>query len=232
MNKKNIKVVAIIPARSGSISVKNKNIQKIKNKPLLGWAIETCKKSKEIDYFFVLTDSDYYKRIAIKYGANVPFNRPKSISTNTSSDIEFIEYSIKKLQNLKIYPKLIVNMRPTTPFRNYKKIDRAIKFFLKNIKTYTSLRSVEEMSESSFKTVIVKNKIAKPILQKYTMDEINLPRQGFKKTYLPNGYIDIYKTQHIKKNRNLYGKKVSAFITDKTIEIDTKYDLQLAKRII
>ena len=232
MNKKNIKVVAIIPARSGSRSVKNKNIQKIKNKPLLGWAIETCKKSKEIDYFFVLTDSDYYKRIAIKYGANVPFNRPKSISTNTSSDIEFIEYSIKKLQNLKIYPKLIVNMRPTTPFRNYKKIDRAIKFFLKNIKTYTSLRSVEEMSESSFKTVIVKNKIAKPILQKYTMDEINLPRQGFKKTYLPNGYIDIYKTQHIKKNRNLYGKKVSAFITDKTIEIDTKYDLQLAKRII
>lgn len=123
-------------------------------------------------------------------------------------------------------------MRPTTPFRNYKKIDRAIKFFLKNIKTYSSLRSVEEMSESSFKTVIVKNKIAKPILQKYTMDEINLPRQGFKKTYLPNGYIDIYKTQHIKKNRNLYGRKVSAFITDKTIEIDTKYDLQLAKRII
>ncbi len=232
MNKKKIKVVAIIPARSGSRSVKNKNIQKIKNKPLLGWAIETCKKSKEIDYFFVLTDSNYYKRIAIKYGASVPFNRPKSISTNTSSDIEFIEYSIKKLQTLKIYPKLIVNMRPTTPFRNYKKIDRAIKFFLKNIKTYTSLRSIEEMSESSFKTVIVKNKIAKPILQKYTMDEINLPRQGFKKTYLPNGYIDIYKTQHIKKNRNLYGRKVSAFITDKTIEIDTKYDLQLAKRII
>ena len=88
-------------------------------------------------------------------------------------------------------------MRLTTPFRNYKKIDEHQAF--KNIKTYSSLRSVEEMSESSFKTVIVKNKIMKPILQKYTMDEINLPRQGFKKTYLPNGYIDIYKTQHIKK---------------------------------
>jgi len=230
INKK-IEVVAIIPARSGSKSIKNKNIRKINNKPLLGWAIETCIKSDEIDYFFVLTDSNYYKAIASKYGAEVPFKRPKSISKNNSQDIEFVKYSIKKLEDLKINPKLIVNIRPTTPFRDHKIVDKAIKFFLKNFKKYTSLRSVEEMSESSYKTVIIKNKIVTPILKNYSMDQINLPRQNFKKTYLPNGYVDIYKTEHVKKYNKLYGKKVSAFHTEKTIEIDTKYDLDLAKRI-
>ena len=62
--KKNIKVVAIIPARSGSKSIKDKNIQQIKKKPLLAWSIDCCKNSKQIDYFFVLTDSSKYQKIA------------------------------------------------------------------------------------------------------------------------------------------------------------------------
>ena len=95
--KKNYKVVAVIPARSGSKGIKDKNIQKIKNKPLIAWAIETCKLSKKIDFFFVLTDSLKYKKIAKKHGAPVPFARPKSISKNTSTDLEFVKYSIKKL---------------------------------------------------------------------------------------------------------------------------------------
>jgi len=86
------------------------------------------------------------------------------------------------------------------------------------------------MPETSFKTVIVENKIAKPIIKKYTMDKINSPRQKFKKTYSPNGYIDIYKTQNIIKNKNLYGKKTLAFLTRRTIEIDDLYDLELARK--
>lgn len=227
---KEITTVAIIPARSGSKNIINKNIKKIKNKPLLVWAIETCKMSKKIDYFFVLTDSNSYKHLAEKNGAKVPFKRPKSISRDSSNDLEFVEYSIKKLAEIKIYPKIIVNIRPTTPFRDYKVIDRAINNFIKNYKHYSSLRSIEEMPETSFKTVILENKIAKPIIKKYTMDQINSPRQKFKKTYSPNGYIDIYKTENIVKNKNLYGKKSLAFLTKRTIEIDDLYDLELARK--
>ena len=230
--KKKIETVAIIPARSGSKGIKNKNIQKIRNKPLLAWAIDACKKSKKIDYFFVLTDSSVYKKIAIKYGSNVPFKRPKSISKDSSTDIEFVKYSIKKLAELKIYPKIILNIRPTTPFRDYKIIDKAITIFKKNYKKYSSLRSVEEMSETSFKTLIIENKVAKPAMKKYSMDQINSSRQSFKKTYIANGYIDIYKTEYIINNKKLYGHKSLAFQTKRTIEIDDLYDLKLARRII
>ncbi len=231
MKPSKIKTVAIIPARSGSKGIKNKNIQKIKNKHLIGWAIETCKLSKEIDFFFVLTDSSKYKNIAKKYGASVPFIRPKSISKDNSTDMEFIKYSIKKLAELDINPKIIINIRPTTPFRSHQVVDKAIKIFLKKIKNYTSLRSVEEMPETALKTLFIKKKLAKPIMKNLNMEDINLPRQKFPKTYSANGYVDIYKVESVKKNY-LYGNKVFAFITERTIEIDTKYDLQLAKKII
>ena len=231
MKKKNITTVAIIPARSGSKGIKNKNIQKIKNKPLLAWSIDVCKKSKKIDYFFVLTDSTIYKNIAEKYGSKVPFDRPKSISKDSSTDIEFVEYSLKKLFKLNIYPKIIINIRPTTPFRDYKVIDRAITYFKKNFKNYSSLRSVEEMSETSYKNLIIKNKILKPIIKDFTMDKIDSPRQNFKKTFFANGYIDIYKTDYVLKNKKLYGNKSLAFPTKRTIEIDDLFDLKLARKI-
>ena len=85
-------------------------------------------------------------------------------SLNSSSDLEFVEYSIKKLAEIEIYPKIIVNVRPTTPFRDYKVIDKAINIFIEILK-YSSLRSIEQMPETSFKTVIVENKIAKPIIK-------------------------------------------------------------------
>jgi len=230
--KKLIDVVAIIPARSGSKGIKNKNIKKIKNKPLIAWAIDICKKSKKIDYFFLLTDSLYYKKLAIKYGGNVPFHRPKSISKSSSTDLDFVKYSLKKLSEININPRILVNIRPTTPIRKHHVIDEAIKKFLKKINQYSALRSVEEMSETSYKTLIIENNIAKPIIRKYTMDEVNLSRQSFKKTYLPNGYIDIYKIDNIKKTKTLYGKKVLAFKTERTIEIDTNFDLKIAKKLV
>lgn len=231
MKKKIIRVVAIIPARSGSKSIKDKNIQKINKKPLLAWSIETCKRSKEIDYFFVLTDSLIYKKISQNYGSPIPFGRPKSISKDSSKDIEFVKYSIKELLKINIKPEVIVNIRPTTPFRDYRIVDRAIRIFMKKNKNFSSLRSVEEMPETALKTVFVEKNLAKPIFNRYSMDFINSPRQNFKKTFLPNGYIDIYKVSNILEKNILYGKKVFAYKTPRTIEIDSKHDLALARKI-
>jgi len=230
--KKKIKIVAIIPARSGSKSIINKNIKKINGKPLLAWSINTCKLSKKIDYFFVLTNSEKYKAIAKKYGADVPFERPSKISKDDSPDYDFISYSLKCLNKINIFPKIILNIRPTTPFRDSKIIDKAILKFLKNYKKFTSLRSVQEMSETSFKTVTVNKKgIMVPIIKKFSMEDLEKPRQKFEKTYSPNGYVDIYKVEEIYKKR-LVGKKVMAFETNKTIEIDSIYDLKIARNFI
>ena len=107
-------------------------------------------------------------------------------------------------------------------------IDKAINIFSKNIKKYTSLRSVEEMSETALKSLFVEKNIAKSIIRNNSMDDINFPRQKFKKTYYANGYVDIYKTSLVKNKNKLYGNKVMRF-TDRTIEIDSVFDLNLAE---
>ncbi len=219
-NKKTkINVIAFIPARSGSKSIKNKNIKKLNGKPLLAWSIETCKKSRYIKEIIVSTDSKKYANIALKYGATKVVMRPKKISGDRSTDYQALIHTIKNLKGLNF--ELIAHIRPTTPLRKSKDIDKAIVLFSK--KNYTSLRSVHEMPESAYKTFeISKKKLLKPIcLKKNNMDFFGKPRQNFRKTFAANGLIDIYKKDHLVKKKNLLGQKVLPYITSFTHEIDS-----------
>ena len=146
-----MKIIAILPARSGSKGLRNKNIKLLGGHPLLSWSIITCRKTKLIDYVLVSTNSKKYAKIATKYGAKVPFLRPASISGNISSDYEFIDHALNKLRKFKINPEIVVHIRPTTPLRDPKQIDKAIKYFVKNKSRATALRSVHEMSETVYK---------------------------------------------------------------------------------
>ena len=145
--------------------------------------------------------------------------RPKNISGDKSTDYQALTHAIKNLKGLNF--KFIAHIRPTTPIRKSKDIDKAILLFSK--KNYTSLRSVHEMPESAYKTFeISKKKLLKPICNnKNDLDFFNKPRQSFKKTYAANGLIDIYLKDHLIKKKNLLGKKVFPFVTNFVHEIDT-----------
>jgi len=86
--------VALIPARSGSKGVKNKNILKVNGFPLLAFSIRAALLTKGIDRVVVSTDSRSYKKITLEYGADVPFLRPKNISGDRSTDYEFICHAL------------------------------------------------------------------------------------------------------------------------------------------
>lgn len=217
--KKSIDVIAFIPARSGSKSIKDKNIKPLDGKPLLAWSIETCKKSKYIKKIVVSTDSEKYSKIALKYGATDVIKRPKKISGDKSTDYQALIHAIKSLKFLNF--DLIAHIRPTTPIRKVKEIDKAILLFSKG--KYTSLRSVQEMPESAYKTFeISKKNLLKPICNiKNNIDYFNRPRQSFKKTFAANGLIDIYKKEHLIRKKNLFGSKVLAYKTSFAHEIDS-----------
>ena len=215
------KVIAIIPARSGSKSIKDKNITKLVNKPLLGWSIESCFETKLISKVFVSTDSLKYANIAKQYGDVEIILRPKKISSDKSTDYEMIKHAI---ENITYDYGYIAHIRPTTPLRKKNDLSRAIKNFINS--KFTSLRSVHEMSETSYKTLEIRKGVLKSLKNlNFTMDELNGPRQNFKKTYAPNGVIDIYKKSLIIKNKQLFGNKVKAYETAYTHEIDNKDDL-------
>ena len=221
-------IVALVPARSGSKGIKDKNIKKLAGIPLIGWAIKSCKKSKLISKIIVSTDSIKYSKIAYKFGADQVIIRPKNISGDNSSDYQFITHAINRI---KFNFDLIAHIRPTTPLREKGLIDRAIKIF--NNEKSDALRSVHEMSETAYKSFEIVGKNIKPLkFINFTLEKLNNPRQKFPNTYVGNGSIDIYKKKFILKNKKLYGKKVRAFITPYAFEIDNLNDFKIIKKII
>ena len=93
------------------------------------------------------------------------------------------------------------------------------------------MRSVSKMSESSFKTFIIKNSKLCSLNNKFELDIFNNPKNSFPETYFPNGYIDIIKTKNIFKNF-IHGNKVLPYIiNDKVVDIDSIEDLKYANYI-
>ena len=123
-------------------------------------------------------------------------------------------------------PSYIVHLRPTTPLRDPKLIDKAIRKF-KISKRATALRSVHAMSESAYKCFHVKNRYLECVSSRSSdLDSLNNPRQSFSKTYQGNGYVDVLKTSYILKQKKIHGNKVIAFVTPTVREVDTKDDFK------
>ena len=192
-------IVAIIPARSGSKSIKDKNIILYKNKPLIYHSIQIALKSKLVNRVIVSTDSKKYAKLSMNLGAEVPFLRPKKISKDNSNDSGWIFHAINYLISKEnYYPDLIVHLRPTSPNRELKIFEKGINWFLKNKSSSTSMRSVSVFSQPPQKLFKIRKKFLTGFFNdKYSGEYHSRPRQDYPKTYLPNGYIDILKTSYI-----------------------------------
>ena len=228
--KLNNEIWAFIPARSGSKSIKDKNLVVLKKKPLIVHSIIVAKKCKKIDKIVFSSDSKRYFDIAKKYGNFFFHKRNKKISTDVSTDFQVFNDFVLNFQGT--LPKFFIHLRPTTPFRDPDILDKIIAQFIKNHKKYSSLRSLSIMTNPIYKSVTIKNnKLFSPIFKSFSLDKINNPRQRYLNSYMPNGYIDIIKTKSIF-NGFLHGDKTMPYINkDYVSDIDNYFDLKIAKLI-
>jgi N-acylneuraminate cytidylyltransferase len=227
-------VVALVPARSGSKGIENKNLRTLHGKSLLDWSIRAGKKTQGISRVVVSTNSSEYAEIAKKAGAEVPFLRPDSISQDKSTDVEFVSHALDFFYSEGQIPDLIVHLRPTTPFRDPKIMDQAISDGFKRKEGVTSMRSVHEMSESAYKSFEIgeSGNLVSAFSRNHELDPANAGRQTFPKTYSPNGYIDLLFPDVILDSGLLHGNNVSPIITENTIEIDSEPELSTAQALI
>ena len=146
-----MKFLGLIPARGGSVRVKNKNILPLGGIPLIDYTIKAARHSKYLDRIIVSTDSNEIANAALRSGAEVPFLRPTGIATKDSTEVAFHAQAIEWLNENEGYkPDFIVNLYPTAPFRTSASIDDAIKLILDNPDA-DGLRSVIKCSEHPYK---------------------------------------------------------------------------------
>ena len=122
-------IIAFVPARSGSIRIKDKNIKLLNGKPLISYTLNCAKKSKIFKKVFCITDSKKYQKIAKKYGADDFYLRPNRISSKISPDIDWLKWAITKLEKDSIKFKYFAILRPTSPFRDIKMLKKAFRTF-------------------------------------------------------------------------------------------------------
>lgn len=231
---KDYKLLALIPARSGSKRIKNKNILKLGGKPLMAHSIISAKKSKLFDKIILSTDSKKYAAIGKKFGAEVPFLRPSKYSTSFSPDYEWINYTINKLEKINLKFTHYFILRPTNPFRSEKTIIKAWKKF-KTSKA-DSLRAVSICNSHPFKMWFKRGKYIKPLFKKKIKSQpvYNCQYQSLPKIYSQNASLEISKTDVLKKYKTITGKKIIPFFSSKIegLDINYKEDLLKAKKII
>ena len=220
MNKR--KILSIIPARSGSKGLPNKNIINLNNKPLIAWTIEASISSQFITNTIVTSDSDEILSISKDYGANT-LKRPKILSDDNSSAESVVNHVLKELKKEKDHYDYLIYLQPTSPLRDKFEIDNAINLFFE--KEATSLISVMELEKKYLKLFFKKSDgYLEGILNNNFYSK---NRQSLPKAYLPNGAIYIIKTDSFILNNGFISDKTIPFCMseDLSLDIDTLEDL-------
>ena len=221
-----VKVIAIIPARSGSKGLKNKNIIDLNGKPMLAYSIEAAKKSEVFDKIVVSTDSKLYKDIAEAYGANV-LMRGEDLSNDTASSYDVIKDVLAKERNA-VYA--FVLLQPTSPARSAEQIKEAWEKFVNNQEIIDFLVSVKE---SEHCRELVHSLDDDGLLKEFSADFKNYRRQA-KKDYSPNGAIFIAKSKEYLEKGHFFGERSLSYIMDKmsSVDVDDEIDYELAKIVL
>ena len=226
-------VYAIIPARSGSKGLVDKNILDLSGFPLMAYSIVAAKLTNSIDRIIVSTDSSKYAEIAKRYGAEVPVLRPSEISQDQSTDLQFMKHIIDWLyDNEHVVPQYFAHLRVTCPLRRPAQIDDAIASIKKHPEA-TSLLSacIPKGIDTPYKWLTKDGEFFKSLFFDNN-DESNMPRQSYPLAYMRSIYVDILSTSNIVKNDLLFGNRILAYETDESIDIDELYDFNKAKKLI
>lgn len=218
--------VALIPARGGSKSVPKKNIRLFQGYPLLAYSIAAGRLSRQVERVIVSTDSKEIAEVARQYGAEVPFLRPEKYAQDQSPDIDFMKHAIEWFAvHEKKIPEYLVHLRPTTPLRDPAQIDKAVCQIRKDLSA-TSLRSGSLCVHPPYKWFQEKGTYLMPLMPGITCDEANMPRQDFPAVYIPNGYVDIVKSDFVIQSNLMHGDRMIGFQTNEVPDIDTEFDLK------
>ena len=218
--------IAIIPARSGSKGLKDKNIKMLNGKPLLSYTIEAAVKSGQFEEVMVSTDSEEYAKIAKKYGASVPFLRSLVLSTDAASSWDVVEEVLEAYKSNGREFDTVCLLQPTSPLRDSNDIINAYARYEE--KDAIAIVSVCEMEHSpQWSNTLNEEQELNGFIKRNNA----IQRQAIEKYYRLNGAIYIVKTEEFCKDRFIYREGCYAYIMEQTksVDIDTELDFKIAE---
>ena len=225
-------IIALIPARSGSERVPGKNIRPLAGHPLIAYAIATARQAGIFERVVCSTDSTEIADVAQRYGAEVPFLRPDEYATATSPDIEWLSYTLGRLEE---DYDLFALVRATNPFRGPDALRRGLEQLLATPEA-DSIRAVELVKQHPGKMWVVEGKTMRPLLDQSHLDVAwhAGQYQALPKVYVQNSALEIAWTRVVSQTATREGKVVAPFLTQgyEGFNIDDEEDWERARRLL
>ena len=239
MAQKQSDLLILIPARSGSKSIPNKNTTLLSGEPLLSWTAKVALDSNLSKNVVLSTDSKKIAQLGKELGLQVPFIRPKELAQDRTLQLDVIKHAVAVFsENFNMKFDSIMLLQPTSPFRSRELIVKSYNYFRKyKADTLITISDISKFAPST------KYSVAKSLLP--DLFQLELPsdkkqkqkrgtlRQDFEQIWWRNGSIYIFATTTLINSNSLYGGKTIGMPTNsvESINIDTPEDLALAKMI-
>ncbi len=227
---KRLKRLLIIPARGGSKRIKNKNIKKFKNKPIIYYTIDNALKSKLFNKIHVSTESNLIKKIVKKKKIIIDFMRTKKLSNDKAPLFEVYKYVVREYKKMGFVFDEIWSIMPCAPNLNAEDL-RKISNFYKNLKVKKPILSISKYKVPIEWACIINKKGELSSLSRKSQ---LLRSQDIEDKYYDAGQFYIYpgkkllKLNFIKKNYSYIGYKLPL---SKSIDIDDIEDWKIAEKL-
>lgn len=226
MNK-DLKVVAVIPARGGSKRLPGKNLIKLAGKPLIAWTIEAAIESATFDEIVVSSDDNRILAEASKYDNIITLNRPDYLASDTATTTDAVAHALDELEDRGIRFHVVAVLQPTSPLRKAEDITAALGQFLEHqgeiLVSVCELDHPLEWSgalDSNCRLVGLHNSLHRS--------------QDYEKRYRLNGAIYICRRENIQAGKPLIAEAPLAYVMPRlrSLDIDTSLDLKLCELIL
>ena len=228
------RAIAFVPARSGSERVPGKNVRPLAGHPLLAYAIETARQSGVFERIVLSTDAEDIAEVARAYGAEVPFLRPAEYATSTSPDIEWLRYTLERLEERY---DLFAIVRATNPFRGPETVRRGFEQLLATPEA-DSIRAVELVKQHPGKMWVLEDdgRTMRPILDQSHLDVAWHAGQfqALPHVYVQNSALEIAWTRVVSETGTREGSVLAPFFTEgyEGLNVDDEEDWQRAERLL
>jgi len=225
-------ILALIPARGGSKGIPEKNTRDLAGKPLIAWTIETALNSNVCSKIVVTTENQKIIAIAQDWGAEVPFIRPEHLSGDEATSISVVQHAIEYFLTIGFDKSdYILLLQPTSPLRATEDIKNAV-----DIAQSKQADAVVSVTDAPSHPYLTKKINPTGMLQSFFDEKFdNIRRQDLPPAYALNGAIYLNRISSLIEEKTfLPENKTYAYIMppERSIDIDTPWDLRLAELII
>ena len=239
MAQKQSDLLILIPARSGSKSIPDKNTTLLSGEPLLSWTAKVAINSHLSKSIVLSTDSNEIAQLGKEIGLNVPFIRPKELAQDRTLQLDVIQHAVAVLsENFNMKFDSIMLLQPTSPFRSRESLIKSYNYFCEyNADTLITISDISKfapstkyLAEKSLLPDLFELELLSDDKQKQNRGTL---RQDFEQVWWRNGSIYIFKIATLLNSNSLYGGKTIGMPTSsvESVNIDIPEDLALAKII-